>query len=64
MGHLLPDVVYGCLEQAIPGRVPAEGTSNLWSLKLIAGHGLTGIGGKAGTPFMTMSFHSVTVFFR
>jgi N-methylhydantoinase B len=58
MGHLLPDVVYGCLDQAIPGRVPAEGTSNLWSLKLIAGHGLTGIGGKAGTQFMTMSFHS------
>ena len=41
-----------------PGRVPAEGTSNLWSLKLIAGHGLTGVGGKAGTPFMMMSFHS------
>ncbi len=58
MGHLLPDVVYGCLDQAIPDRVPAEGTSNLWSLKLIAGHGLTGIGDKAGTPFMTMSFHS------
>jgi N-methylhydantoinase B len=58
MGHMLPDVVYGCLDQAIPGRVPAEGTSNLWSLKLIAGHGLTGVGGKAGTPFMVMSFHS------
>jgi N-methylhydantoinase B len=58
MGHLLPDVVYGCLDQAIPGRVPAEGTSNLWSLKLIAGHGLTGIGSKSGTQFMTMSFHS------
>ena len=28
----------------LPGRVPAEGTSNLWTLKLIAGHGLTGIG--------------------
>jgi N-methylhydantoinase B len=38
--------------------VPAEGTSNLWSLKLIAGHGLTGVGGKVGTQFMTMSFHS------
>lgn len=58
MGHMLPDVVYGCLDQAIPGRVPAEGTSNLWTLKLIAGHGLTGVGGKAGTPFMVMSFHS------
>jgi N-methylhydantoinase B len=58
MGHMLPDVVYGCLEQAIPGRVPAEGTSNLWSLKLIAGHGLTGIGKAAGSSFMVMSFHS------
>jgi N-methylhydantoinase B len=58
MGHMLPDVVYGCLDQAIPGRVPAEGTSNLWSLKLVAGHGLTGIGKEAGSPFMVMSFHS------
>src|SRR5580704_14016895 len=51
MGHMLPDVVYGCLDQALPGRVPAEGTSNLWTLNLIAGHGLTGIGRAAGTPF-------------
>jgi N-methylhydantoinase B len=51
-------VVYGCLDQAIPGRVPAEGSSNLWTLKMVAGHGLTGVGGKAGTPFMVMSFHS------
>lgn len=58
IGHMMPDVVYGALEQAIPGRVPAEGTSNLWSLKMIAGHGLTGIGSAAGTPFMVMSFHS------
>jgi N-methylhydantoinase B len=58
MGHMLPDVVYGCLDQAIPGRVPAEGSSNLWTLKMVAGHGLTGVGGKAGTPFMVMSFHS------
>jgi N-methylhydantoinase B len=58
MGHMLPDVVYGALEQAIPGRVPAEGTSNLWSLKLVAGHGLTGVGRAVGTQFMVMSFHS------
>ena len=58
MGHMLPDVVYGCLDQAIPGRVPAEGTSNLWSLKLVAGHGLTGVGAGPGTSFMVMSFHS------
>ena len=58
MGHMLPDVVYGALDQAMPGRVPAEGTSNLWTLNLIAGHGLTGIGAKAGTAFMVNSFHS------
>lgn len=58
IGHMLPDVVYGCLDQVLPGRVPAEGTSNLWTLNLIAGHGLTGIGRKAGTPFMVNSFHS------
>ena len=57
IGHMMPDVVYGALEQAIPGRLPAEGTSNLWSLKMIAGHGLTSVGSN-GTPFMVMSFHS------
>ena len=31
IGHMLPDVVYGCLDQALPGPVPAEGTSNLWT---------------------------------
>ena len=58
IGHMMPDVVYGALEQAIPGRVPAEGTSNLWSLKMVAGHGLTGVGAGSGTQFMVMSFHS------
>jgi N-methylhydantoinase B len=58
IGHMMPDVVYGALEQCLPGRVPAEGTSNLWSLKMIAGHGLTGIGEKSGTSFMVVSFHS------
>ncbi len=58
IGHMLPDVVYGCLDQALPNRVPAEGTSNLWTLNLIAGHGLTGIGRSAGTQFMVNSFHS------
>ncbi len=32
VGQMLPDVVFGCLRQAIPGRVPAEGTSCLWNL--------------------------------
>ena len=32
IGHMLPDVVLGCLRQAIPERVPAEGASGLWLL--------------------------------
>ena len=32
IGQMLPDVVFGCLHQALPGRVPAEGTSCLWTL--------------------------------
>jgi N-methylhydantoinase B len=34
IGQMLPDVVFGCLEQAIPNRVPAEGTSCLCTLTL------------------------------
>lgn len=58
IGHMLPDVVFGCLEQAVPGRVPAEGTSNLWNVKLGAGHGMTGLSDGSATPFMVTSFHS------
>ncbi len=58
IGHMLPDVVFGCLNQAVPGRVPAEGTSNLWNVKLGAGHGMTGLSDGSATPFMVTSFHS------
>jgi N-methylhydantoinase B len=34
IGQMLPDVVFGCLKQAVPDRVPAEGTSCLWNLNL------------------------------
>jgi N-methylhydantoinase B len=34
VGQLLPDVVFGCLRQAAPERVPAEGTSCLYNLNL------------------------------
>jgi N-methylhydantoinase B len=29
---MLPDVVFGCLRQVIPDRIPAEGTSCLWNI--------------------------------
>ena len=32
IGQMLPDVVFGCLIQAMPDRIPAEGASALWNL--------------------------------
>ena len=32
IGQMLPDMVFGCLRQAIPDRVPAEGTSCIWNI--------------------------------
>ncbi len=58
IGHMLPDVIFGCLHQALPDRVPAEGTSNLWNVKLGAGHGITKRTEHETTAFMLMSFHS------
>jgi N-methylhydantoinase B len=34
VGQMLPDMVFGCLRQVIPDRVPAEGTSCLWNINL------------------------------
>lgn len=34
IGQMLPDVVFGALHQAVPERVPAEGTSCLWNLNV------------------------------
>jgi N-methylhydantoinase B len=58
IGHMLPDIVFGCLDQAMPGTMPAEGTSSLWNLSLVAAHGLTGRADEIRTPFSVTSFHS------
>ncbi len=34
IGQILPDVVLGCLHQALPGRIPAEGASCMWDIPL------------------------------
>lgn len=39
VGQMLPDVMFGCLEQALDRGVPAEGTSCLWNLNLFGGNG-------------------------
>lgn len=60
-GQMLPDVVFGCLHQALGGGVPAEGTSCLWNLFALGGPGRAE-GDPAETadaiPFNVMSFHS------
>ncbi len=57
IGQMLPDVVLGCLEQALAGQVPAEGTSCLWNPVLYAGHGVAGRFDNA-TPFTLTLFHN------
>ncbi|MCW5747692.1 MAG: hydantoinase B/oxoprolinase family protein [Alphaproteobacteria bacterium] len=47
IGQMLPDMVFGCLRQAIPDRVPAEGTSCLWNLN-VRGMVKGGDGGNYG----------------
>ena len=42
IGHLLPDLMMGCLHQTIPARVAAEGSSSLWNPPLRGGSGVSG----------------------
>ena len=61
IGHMLPDVMFGCLIQALPEGVPAEGTSCLWNLRLMGGPGrveLTPEQMKTARAYNAMSFHS------
>ncbi len=51
VGQMLPDAVFGCLHQILPGRVPAEGTSSLWN---IVASGVR----PSGERWNLMSFHS------
>jgi N-methylhydantoinase B len=54
IGQMLPDVAFGCLRQAVPDRVPAEGTSCLWNLNV---RGMVK-GGEGGNYGFTMAVTS------
>jgi N-methylhydantoinase B len=60
-GQMLPDLMIGCLHEALKGQVPAEGTSCLWNLFAMGGPGRVD-GDPAelakATVFDVMSFHS------
>ena len=42
IGHLLPDLMMGCLHQAVPERVTAEGASALWNPPMRGGASVSG----------------------
>ncbi len=50
IGQMLPDVVLGCLDQVIPGVVPAEGASCIWN-PVLRGAGAVA-GNFATAPFV------------
>ena len=58
-GQMLPDVVFGCLYQAIGDKVLAEGSSALWNPVLLGNHGLVGdFDYGDATPFTLGLFHT------
>jgi N-methylhydantoinase B/oxoprolinase/acetone carboxylase alpha subunit len=58
IGQMLPDVVLGCLDQALPEGVPAEGSSSLWNPMMTGGHGIAAAGNDAAPAFSVTVFHS------
>ena len=59
VGHMLPDVVFGCLHQVMAGGVPAEGASSLWNPQIYGGADVQDeLGGGGDAPaFSTVIFH-------
>src|SRR6266852_738701 len=62
VGQMLPDVVFGCLQNVIPGGVPAEGASALWNPQIFGGGSLVdevadGTDANTLPEFSTVIFH-------
>ncbi|MBM3518369.1 MAG: hydantoinase B/oxoprolinase family protein, partial [Alphaproteobacteria bacterium] len=62
VGHMLPDVVFGCLHQVVEGGVPAEGASSLWNPQIFGGGSLVdelaeGTSAASLPEFSTVLFH-------
>jgi N-methylhydantoinase B len=59
IGLMLPDVVFGCLRQARPDLVPAEGASGLWNIRLAGGQP---VAGQAAETFLRSRRFNVICF--
>ncbi|MGE4014363.1 MAG: hydantoinase B/oxoprolinase family protein, partial [Alphaproteobacteria bacterium] len=62
IGAFLPDLILGCLAQAIPERVPAEGSASVWGAQLRGGPTIAAQAGyrsnRALNPFDLIFFNS------
>jgi N-methylhydantoinase B len=56
VGQMLPDVVLGCLEEPLGGRVPSEGASCLFGPVFLGGRGM--IPGSRSEPFVINAFYA------
>ncbi len=56
VGQMLPDVVLGCLEEPLGGRIPSEGASCLFGPVFMGGRGL--VPGSDGEPFVSNYFYA------
>jgi N-methylhydantoinase B len=61
VGQMLPDVVFGCLHEVMPGGVPAEGASALWNPQIFGGGSLVDEV-EAGTDANTLADFSTVIF--
>jgi N-methylhydantoinase B len=61
VGQMLPDVVFGCLHEVMPGGVPAEGASSLWNPQIFGGGSLVDEV-EAGTDANTLADFSTVIF--
>jgi N-methylhydantoinase B len=62
VGQMLPDVVFGCLQNIISGGVPAEGASSLWNPQIFGGGSMVdevaeGTDANDLPSFSTVIFH-------
>ena len=60
IGQMLPDLVFGCLAQAAPEKVPAEGAGAMWNPMFRGGRTAVDPKAAALSPTMTEDFDVIT----